>query len=81
MPVPPERVALTQALHTLAHDAAARERYLVDGAAYAVEIGLIGDEAAALINLSEQTLADLGVHPLVPFLTRLLIEHERRQKI
>lgn len=78
--VRPDRVALTQALHTLAHDASARERYLADGAAYAADIGLAGDEADALVNLSEQTLADLGVHPLVPFLTRLLIEHERRQK-
>jgi 2,3-dihydroxyphenylpropionate 1,2-dioxygenase len=78
-PVRPDRVALTAALHTLAQDPAARERYLADGAAYAAEIGLKGDEADALANLSEQTLADLGVHPLVPFLTRLLIEHERRR--
>lgn len=79
-PVRPDRVALTAALHTLAQDPAARESYLADRAAYAAGIGLQGDEAEALVNLSEQTLADLGVHPLVPFLTRLLIDHERRQK-
>ncbi len=78
--VRPDRVALTEALHTLAHDAAARERYLADGAEYAAGIGLAGDEADALINLTEQTMADLGIHPLVPFLTKMLIEHDRRQK-
>ena len=77
--VRPDRVALTEALHTLAHDAAARERYLADGAEYAAGIGLAGDEADALINLTEQTMADLGIHPLVPFLTKMLIEHDRRQ--
>ncbi len=74
-----DRVALTAALHTLTHDTAARERYLADGAGYAAEIGLTGDEAAALVDLSAQTLADLGVHPLVPFLAKLMIEHERRR--
>jgi 2,3-dihydroxyphenylpropionate 1,2-dioxygenase len=78
--VRPDRVALTSALHVLAHDATARERYLADGAAYAAEIGLEGEEAAALADLSEQTMTELGVHPLVPFLTRMLIDHERRRK-
>jgi 2,3-dihydroxyphenylpropionate 1,2-dioxygenase len=78
--VRPDRVALTAALHGLAHDAAARERYLADSAAYADEIGLAGDDADALINLSEQTMVDLGIHPLVPFLAKMIIEHDRRNK-
>jgi len=75
--VRPDRVALTQALHVLAGDAAARERYLADPDAYAASVGLDGDQADALANLSEASMIELGVHPLVPFLTRLLIGHER----
>ena len=78
--VRPDRVTLTNALHVLAMDSAARERYLADRAAYAAEIGLKGEEAAALVELSEATIGELGVHPLVPFLTRLLIDHESRGK-
>ena len=75
--VHPERVALTQVLHELAHDGAERARYLADPGGYAEARGLDGAEAAALVSLEADAMAALGVHPLVPFLARLEIDHER----
>jgi 2,3-dihydroxyphenylpropionate 1,2-dioxygenase len=75
--VHPERVALTQALHALAHDKAERERYLADPAGFAAQRGLDGAEAEALASLDADAMAELGVHPLVPFLAKLQIDHER----
>jgi len=73
----PERVALTQALHALAHDGAERARYLADPAQFAAARGLDGAEAEALVGLQEDAMAALGVHPLVPFLAKLQIDQER----
>ena len=69
----------TKAMEAADHQMAAFEKML---ATYPERIGLArsADEAEALVNLTEQTMADLGIHPLVPFLTKMLIEHERRQK-
>ena len=72
-----ERVALTQALHVLAHDGAERTRYLADPAGYAAQRGLDGAEAEALASLEADAMAALGVHPLVPFLAKLQIDHDR----
>jgi 2,3-dihydroxyphenylpropionate 1,2-dioxygenase len=70
----PERVALTAALHQLANDAAARERFLADPAGYGAALGLAADEQAALGALDQPAFLRLGVHPLVPFLARLQLE-------
>ncbi len=75
--VHPERVALTRALHALAHDAEERARYLADPAGHAARRGLGAAEAAALVSLDEDAMAALGVHPLVPFLAKLQIDHAR----
>ena len=72
-----ERVALTKALHLLAHDGGARARYLADPNAYANEAGLEGAEAAALVGLEAEAMAALDIHPLVPFLAKLQIDHDR----
>jgi 2,3-dihydroxyphenylpropionate 1,2-dioxygenase len=74
-----ERVALTAALHRLAHDGAERTRYLADPAGYAQAAGLEGAEADALVSLDGAAMAALDVHPLVPFLAKLQIDHERKQ--
>jgi 2,3-dihydroxyphenylpropionate 1,2-dioxygenase len=71
-------VALTAALHALAHDAAARERYVQDPVAYAAGCALPAEQAAALTRLDTQAIVALGVHPLVPFLAHLQIDHLRR---
>ncbi len=72
-----DRVALTRALHALAHDGAERARYLADPAGHAAACGLDGAEAAALVSLEADAMAALGVHPLVPFLAKMQIDHDR----
>jgi 2,3-dihydroxyphenylpropionate 1,2-dioxygenase len=71
-----DRVALTRALHALAHDGAARALYRADPAGFADRFRLQADERAALMALDLARLRALGVHPLVAFLARLQIERE-----
>lgn len=74
----PELVALTTALHALAHEPAARQAFLADPAAYADHFELPADQRAALIALDMATLTAMGAHPLVPFLARLQLDRLRR---
>lgn len=74
----PELVPLTQALHALAHDAAARAAFAADAAAFA-RLHAVPDEHAKLLILKDfKAITALGVHPLVPFLARLQMEREQR---
>ncbi len=75
----PELVALTQALHALAHDAAARAAYAADAAAFSRQYGVAGEQARQLIANDFKGMVALGVHPLVPFLARMQIERERQK--
>ncbi|MBV8167705.1 MAG: hypothetical protein JO021_12995 [Alphaproteobacteria bacterium] len=70
----PERVALTDALHALANDGDARQRFMADPAGYVATLGLSDAESAALAKLDQRALLGLGIHPLVPFLARLQLE-------
>ena len=70
----PDRVALTDALHRLANDPEARQRFLGDPAAFAASADLTAPEQTALATLDQRALLALGVHPLVPFLARLQLE-------
>ena len=74
----PELVALTQAVHALAHEAGARKRYVADAAAFAAGFGVGGEQARLLVAGDFKGIAALGVHPLVPFLARMQIERERK---
>ena len=73
-----ERVVLTEALHRLANDAAARASYLADPAAFARGFALPEAQARALAALDLPALVKLGVHPLVPFLAELQIKRQRQ---
>lgn len=79
-PVRADRVALTGALHRLSNDAGERARYAADPQGYAAAAGLSGEEAAALAGLDMERMRALGVHPMVPFLARLQIDHERARR-
>lgn len=71
----PDRVVLSETLHRLASDAAERERYLADPAAYAASIsGLAQEEQDALIKLDQKQMIDLGMHPFVPHAFRRVLE-------
>jgi 2,3-dihydroxyphenylpropionate 1,2-dioxygenase len=73
----PARVALSQALHALAHDAASRARYIADPAGYAAAFRLSAEEETALLSLDGRTMVALGIHPLLAFLARMAVERQR----
>jgi 2,3-dihydroxyphenylpropionate 1,2-dioxygenase len=77
--IKPELVALTSALHALAHDADLRAQYLADAAAFADRFGLPADQREALIKLDMPSIVKMGAHPLVPFLAQLQIQRLRPQ--
>jgi 2,3-dihydroxyphenylpropionate 1,2-dioxygenase len=76
--VAPERVALSRALHALASEPEARARYLADTAAYADAQALTPEERTALVELTEEGLRALGVHPFLPFMARLQLDRQRK---
>jgi 2,3-dihydroxyphenylpropionate 1,2-dioxygenase len=73
----PELVALTSALHGLAHDAQRRAQYLADAGAYADQFALAPDQREALIRLDLPAMVKMGAHPLVPFLAQMQIQRLR----
>jgi 2,3-dihydroxyphenylpropionate 1,2-dioxygenase len=75
--IKPELVALTAALHGLAHDAQKRQQYLADAGSYADQFALPADQREALIRLDMPTFVKMGTHPLVPFLAQMQIQRMR----
>jgi 2,3-dihydroxyphenylpropionate 1,2-dioxygenase len=75
--IKPELVALTSALHGLAHDAQRRAQYLADAGAYADQFALPPDQREALIKLDMPAIVKMGTHPLVPFLAQMHIQRLR----
>jgi 2,3-dihydroxyphenylpropionate 1,2-dioxygenase len=75
--IKPELVALTAALHGLAHDAEQRSQYVADATAYADRFALSADQREALIKLDLPRIVKMGAHPLVPFLAQMQIQRLR----
>lgn len=75
--IKPELVALTSALHGLAHDAGMRAQYLADAGAFADRFALSPEQREALIRLDLPAIVKMGAHPLVPFLAQLQIARPR----
>jgi len=75
--IKPELVALTSALHGLAHDAGQRAKYIADAGAYADQFALPVDQREALIKLDMPAIVKMGTHPLVPFLAQMQIQRLR----
>src|SRR5215470_11036883 len=78
--IEPELVALTVALHGLAHDEAARAAYIADPAAYADRHALGPAQRTALVALDVPAMVTMGVHPLVPFLANMQVQRQRAPK-
>ncbi len=74
--VAPERVELTAALHRLANNEEERRRYLADRGAYAAALDLADEERAALVNMNQDEMLGLGIHPFLPFMTNLHLDRE-----
>jgi 2,3-dihydroxyphenylpropionate 1,2-dioxygenase len=77
--IKPELVALTAALHALAHDEAARGAYIADPAEFADRHTLEPAQRAALIALDVPAMVAMGAHPLVPFLANLQVQRQRQR--
>ncbi|HEY6256536.1 MAG TPA: hypothetical protein VIY51_12160 [Xanthobacteraceae bacterium] len=73
----PELVALTSALHGLAHDPERRAQYVADAPAYADQFALTAEQRQALIALDMPAIVKMGTHPLVPFLAQMQIQRLR----
>ena len=76
--IKPELVELTSALHGLAHEDAARDKFIADPEAYAKGFKLTADQKTALVALDLEAMVAMGAHPLVPFLARMQIQRLRR---
>jgi 2,3-dihydroxyphenylpropionate 1,2-dioxygenase len=76
----PELVELTSALHALAHEAAARDQYVENPAGYADKFNLSGEQRQALLAMDLPAIAQMGAHPLVPFLANMQIERLRKPR-
>jgi 2,3-dihydroxyphenylpropionate 1,2-dioxygenase len=76
----PELVPLINAVHALAHEAAARERFIADPGAYVGAYALTEDQRAALLDLDVKRLVALGAHPLVPFLAEMQVRSARKRR-
>jgi 2,3-dihydroxyphenylpropionate 1,2-dioxygenase len=74
----PELVALTGALHALAHDAEARRAWVAAPGVFAARFALDEAQRAALVSMDRAAFLAMGVHPLVPFLAAMQIDRERR---
>jgi len=74
----PELVALTAALHALAHDEAARAAFIADSSAYAHRYKLAPAQRAALVALNVPAMVAMGAHPLVPFLANMQVQRQRK---
>jgi 2,3-dihydroxyphenylpropionate 1,2-dioxygenase len=77
--IKPELVALTSALHALAHDPQQRARFVADAPAYADQFALTADQREALIKLDMPAIVKMGTHPLVPFLAQMQIQRLRER--
>jgi 2,3-dihydroxyphenylpropionate 1,2-dioxygenase len=78
--IKPELVELTTALHGLAHDAAQRDQYMADAAAYADKFRLAPEQREALVKLDLPSITKMGAHPLVPFLAQMQIQRLRTHR-
>lgn len=78
--IAPELADLTNALHTLANERAARDAFFADGGAYADRYRLAGEQRRMLVDFDAPAIVAAGVHPLLIFLVRMHVERERPRR-
>lgn len=74
----PELVALTTALHGLAHDASARAQFRADADGFAARFSLSPEQSKALAVLDVPAMVAMGIHPLVAFLANMQVQRDGR---
>jgi hypothetical protein len=75
---PAEAFRLNKLLYRVRMDDSARQRFMADPDAMIAEYRLTGEQAAAVRELDVNRLSALGAHPLLAFMTRFNVEHDRR---
>ena len=76
--IAPDTLDLTVVLHRLANDAGERDLYIADPKAYVNSLTLKRKEKTALLNLDDDEMIEMGVHPFLSFMARLHIERVKK---
>ena len=77
---PAKAFRLNKLLYRVRMDAAVRQQFIQDPDAVIKDYGLSAEEAAAVRDLDVSGLSKLGAHPLLGFMARFNVEHDRRPK-
>jgi hypothetical protein len=75
---PAKAFALNKLLYVVRMDDAVRRQFIADPDSLIAAYRLVPDEIAAVKDLNVNRLAALGAHPLLAFMTRFNVEHDRR---
>ena len=70
---------LNKLLYRVRMDDAVRRRFIEDSGAVIAEYDLPPDQVEAVRELDVNRLAAFGAHPLLAFMARFNVEHDRRQ--
>jgi hypothetical protein len=69
---------LNKLLYRVRMDEGVRRRFMEEPDAVLAEYGLGGEQAEAARELDVNRLSALGAHPLLAFMARFNVEHDRR---
>jgi len=75
---PASAFRLNKLMHRVYTDAAVRKAFVADPDGVIAEYGLSQEQAEAAKAFEVERLASLGAHPLLAFMARFTVEHERR---
>jgi len=75
---PAHAFRLNKLLHRVYTDASIRKAFASDPEAVSAEYGLNAEQAEAAKALDVPRLSALGAHPLLAFMARFTVEHDRR---
>jgi len=76
---PAKAFQLNKLLYQVRMNALVRKQFMQDPASVIAEYRLSPEEADAVKQLDVNTLSSLGAHPLLAFMARFNVEHDRRK--
>jgi len=75
-----DRLDLTVVLHQLANNTNERDLYIADRKSYVRGLSLTKKEKSALLNLKDEEMVKMGIHPFLSFMARLHIERADKKE-
>ena len=75
-----DRLDLTVVLHQLANNTNERDLYIADRESYVRGLSLTKKEKSALLNLKDEEMVKMGIHPFLSFMARLHIERADKKE-